>query len=236
MSLTTQQYKQTLRKDQPIYFKLIKQEALGLHALQWMAANNKGYALTTLAKFNVQQGIVERYDKRLGSGRRGYVCSEPCIIIPAGPILRVYRYMEPTKQTRWSVSPPGYRAQWIGDRSKPEVILHEGEWDCFRSHDQGFDNAISHTAGSMTWLDEWTALFAGKRCWICYDRDLSGRKGAAKVARILSAVAKEVRIIDLPLPGTPDKKDVSDFFRDGGTRHDFAKLINSARHYIPSIR
>ena len=228
MSLTVKQYKQTQRKDKRFSLRLVQIGPLEPTTLEWMAHNNKGYTSATLTKFKIKQGIMERFDNTLGNGRRAYVCSDPCLVIPAGPVVRCYRYNLP-KAERWHVSPPGYGAQWLGDLSKPDLILCEGEWDCLRLNDQGFDNAISHTAGAMTWLQQWTADFTGKRIWICYDRDAIGQRGAAKVARSLHPVTKEIRFIDLPLPGTPESKDISDFFKYGGTHDGFRKLIDSAR-------
>jgi DNA primase len=88
----------------------------------------------------------------------------------------------------------------------------------------------------MTWLQPWTTIFTGKKVWICYDRDAIGQRGAAKVARSIQPVATEVRFIDLPLSGTPDRKDISDFFKYGGTCDGFRKLIDNARPFIPRVR
>jgi KaiC/GvpD/RAD55 family RecA-like ATPase len=57
--------------------------------------------------------------------------------------------------------------------------------------------------------------FAGKHIGILPDNDQAGRGHALKVAEMLSAVAKSVRIIELP--GLPEKGDIADFIQDGGT-------------------
>lgn len=235
MSLTTTQYKRTLRKDSRFSFELVQAKPLGISAWQWMKENGKGYTETTISRFKIQEGTLRHYDNSLGGGSRSYVCSDPCLVIPVGPIRRCYRYLLP-KSERWYVTPAGYGAQWLGDLSQPELLICEGEWDALRAFDMGFGNAVSHTAGSMTWLSKWTPLFKGKKIWVCYDRDPIGIKGAGKVAGKLSSVAEAVRIIDLPLPGTPDSKDISDYFRHGGNKDGFRKLIEGARPYISRIR
>jgi DNA primase len=132
--------------------------------------------------------------------------------------------------------PIGEDAQWVVIPSFDSVIICEGEWDMLRLHDHGFDNAVTHTAGAGTWLVKWNPLFAGKKVFICFDRDRVGQQGAAKVAHNLFPVAKEVRLVDLPLPGTPEANDVSDYWRLGGTLDGFRELLRKARPYIPANR
>jgi hypothetical protein len=78
-------------------------------------------------------------------------------------------------------------------------------------------------------------MFTDKHIFICYDRDAVGMKGAAKVARSLWPVAASVNIVDLPLVGTPEAKDISDYFRLGGTTDGFKVLLEGARRYVPRI-
>jgi hypothetical protein len=212
LSLTVAQYNKTLKHQDQFYRRLVETGPLSAQTRQWMEENNKGYSEKTIDKFQIRQGVLQLFDKSAGPGARGFVHSNPSIVIPAGPVIRCYQYLQPKSQ-RWFVTPGGYGAQWLGDLSKPEILICEGEWDCLRLHDQGFDNAVTTTAGAMTWLHKWTPLFKGKKIWFCYDRDPVGQRGAAKVARQIYPVARQVLFIDLPLPGTPQSKDVSDFFQ-----------------------
>jgi len=235
MSRTFAQYKESLKPESSFYSRLVETMPLGKDVLGWMSQNNKEYAPETLELFSIKQGILNRYDKDLGFGRRAFVCTDPCIVIPVGPIIRSYRYKFDKKQ-RWHVSPHGLGAQWLGHIYKQSLIICEGEWDFLRLQDEGFDNAITHTAGSMTWLKHWTRMFENKRVWICFDRDEIGLKGSARVAKNIFPVANEVRLVDLPLPGTPDKKDINDYFRLGGTADGFRKILTRSRFYVPKIR
>ncbi|OVE76835.1 hypothetical protein BVX98_04560 [bacterium F11] len=234
MSLTATQYKNIVRHHSRFYRRLVEMRPVNGRALEWMKENNKGYSNTTIEKFKIHQGVLQLFDKSAGTGPRGFVHSNPTIIIPVGPVNRCYQYLLPKKQ-RWFVTPGGYGAQWMGNLFNRELLVCEGEWDCLRLHNEGFDNAVTSTAGSMTWLPNWTPLFKAKKVWICYDRDPIGQRGAAKMARQIYPVAEKIFFIDLPLRGTPQSKDVSDYFKEGGDKDGFRRLIERARPYLPKL-
>ena len=107
------------------------------------------------------------------------------------------------------------------------VFLLEGEWDTFLHETMGF-KAITQTAGAGTWRTDWNNLFKGKIVYIVYDCDDAGRKGAKKVATQLMGVAEKVHIIGLPLKGTPDDKDITDYYiKNGKTAEDFMELVSA---------
>jgi len=111
------------------------------------------------------------------------------------------------------------------------VILHEGEWDTLIQLSKGFP-ALTNTAGAGSWNKAWTEMFRDKTVYICYDVDEAGKKGAIRIAKILCQVAKEVRIITLPLAGTHDDNDISDFYQKHGMDKDeFQELIDKAPLY-----
>lgn len=100
-----------------------------------------------------------------------------------------------------------------GDPIGLDVLLVEGEWDALICQQNGID-ARSMTAGAGIWNPTWTPLFADRVVTIAYDNDDAGRKGAVKVARILSSAGVTVRI--LYIPNLPEKGDVTDFFVSQG--------------------
>ncbi len=225
----------TLRREQArdavLEYELIRLRPLSPSTLDWMHRNWKTYNETTLNHFGVAEAVAICYERAYK--RRRSKWAEPVITFPAGPVTRIYRYTCPTKSDRWRVAPTGFSPQFIGTITGPDVLLCEGEWDTLTAFDHGFTYAATHTAGAVTWLPGWTPLFTGKRVAICYDRDTIGMKGAAKIAMAIWPVAAKVRIVELPLPGSPTSKDLSDFFRVGATVQDFQKLLDGARHYVP---
>jgi len=113
------------------------------------------------------------------------------------------------------------------------IILHEGEWDTLIQIGQGFP-ALTTTAGSGSWSRAWTERFRGKTVYICYDADTAGDKGSRKIARFLFPVAKHVAIIKLPLAGTKEDKDITDFYtKRQFTKEDFQKLLDEASWFEP---
>ena len=93
-----------------------------------------------------------------------------------------------------------YDPMWVfpEPRDENDVYLFEGEPDALTALSLGI-NATTVTLGAGNFRDELLKFFKGKQVFICYDIDSSGKLGAKKVARRISAVAKETRIIDLPL-------------------------------------
>lgn len=230
MSVDWRTIRWEVRRDAALEYELHGAVTLRPETLAWMELNGKAYRPETLTHFQVSEDLLTCYHRKMK--RRRSLWTSRVITIPASKVVRCYRFEEANKADRWRVVPSGLHPQWVGDLSGPEVLLTEGEWDLLCAFDHGFTWAATHTAGAGTWLSTWTPMFAGKRVWICYDRDTVGMKGAAKVARALWPVAASVRIVDLPLPGTPEAKDLTDFFRMGGTVDGFKGLLEGARRYV----
>lgn len=110
------------------------------------------------------------------------------------------------------------------------VIIAEGEFDAMLLNQHGWQ-AVSGTAGCQTFYEAWVPLFAAcEIIYICYDNDDEGRRGAAKVAKLIGARA---RVVTLP-PEVGEKGDVTDFFVTlGRSDDDFAALLAAARPYQP---
>lgn len=109
-----------------------------------------------------------------------------------------------------------------------DAIVAEGEFDAMLLCQHGW-TAVSSTGGAETFLDEWVSLFAQcKTVYICYDHDLAGRTGAAKVAALFG---ERARIVQLP-DEVGDKGDITDYFvKLKRTDADFAELLTTAEPY-----
>lgn len=234
MSTDWRTYRREQARDRVLEYELQDPRPLSASTRDWMDAHGKTYCQATLDHFRIREALTICYQR--AAKRRRSLWSEPTITIPAGPITRIYRHTCPDKADRWRVTPSGYPPQFIGTITGSDVLLVEGEWDFLCAFDHGFIHAATHTAGAGTWLPSWTPMFAGKRATVCLDRDEMGLRGTARVARALWPVAASVRIVDLPLDGTPEAKDLSDYFRAGGTTAGFQKLLEGARHYVSRIQ
>lgn len=114
-----------------------------------------------------------------------------------------------------------------------EVVLVEGEWDAMLCHQHGLDNAVSMTAGAGNWNSTFTPWFEGRKVTIVYDNDDAGRRGAARIAGVLSSALERVEISILQIPNLPPKGDVTDFFvEQGRTVDELRQLIAEATPYL----
>ena len=88
------------------------------------------------------------------------------------------------------------------------VFVVEGEKDADRLGDLGLI-ATTNTAGAGNWSPSICPWLKGRTVFVLPDNDDPGRTHAEVVARSLTGVASEVRIV--ALPGLPPKGDVSDW-------------------------
>jgi len=112
------------------------------------------------------------------------------------------------------------------------VFICEGEKDCNSLAALGL-TATTNPGGAMKWpMDlEFSKALQGARVVILPDNDSVGREHAKKVARILTGVAKEIKILELP--GLPDKGDVTDWLDAGGTKEELLQMAEEAPLWQP---
>jgi len=78
------------------------------------------------------------------------------------------------------------------------IVVCEGEWDALALLSIGIP-AVTSTAGSKSWPDQYTHLFKGLDVVIAYDNDSAGEKHSKKyVLKHLLNVAKSVKQIKIP--------------------------------------
>jgi hypothetical protein len=93
--------------------------------------------------------------------------------------------------------------------------------------------AVAVTGGEGEWDNELNAHFSGKHVVIVFDIDEKGRKAAKKIARVLTPIARSIRIALLPLNAAEyPTGDVNDFLAMGG---DLYNVIEKAESYDPRI-
>ena len=118
-------------------------------------------------------------------------------------------------------------ALWpVENTDNAEIYIFEGEKDCMLACQLGLP-AVTVTGGSGTFKLEWRSMFSNKRVNICYDIDEAGKEGATKVAQLLAGIAKEVKIISLPIT-EPSNGDFTDYILQDNTVQDFHELVDKA--------
>lgn len=113
-------------------------------------------------------------------------------------------------------------------RPAEPVLILEGEWDMMLAQQFGF-LAVTGTVGAGTFKSEWAPYFKNREVTIIYDVDDAGRIGAENVSDVILPIAKNVHNLILPLQGTKDEKDLSDFFlKLNATADDLRELIKNS--------
>ena len=125
-----------------------------------------------------------------------------------------------------------YNLEVEEDHSLTSVLITpkncEGEWDMMLAQQFGF-LAVTGTVGAGTFKSEWASYFKNREVTIIYDVDDAGRIGAENAADVILPVAKNVHNFILPLQGTKDEKDLSDFFlKLNATADDLRELIKNS--------
>jgi hypothetical protein len=113
------------------------------------------------------------------------------------------------------------------------VIFVEGEKDVERLIALGFV-ATTNPMGAKPWRTTYAKEFRDRKVAIIPDNDKSGLGHRNKVASEIYGIAKIVKIFE-PLPGVPEKGDVSDWLDDGHAADDLNTLIAQTPSYTPPL-
>lgn len=105
-----------------------------------------------------------------------------------------------------------------------EIFIVEGAWSALALKEKGY-KAVG-TCGAGVLKDEQVHLFKDKVVYIIPDNDEAGKIGSERISHKLKEIAADVFIIELPVA---EKKDVRDFFKDGGTKEQFDELVKKAQ-------
>jgi hypothetical protein len=136
--------------------------------------------------------------------------------------VRYLKYGEDPAVTSKYNNPTGSHATLFNYHNvvdSPIVVLCEGELDAIRLTQENIP-AVSTTAGTNTFKDEWVPLLLDKKIYICYDTDEPGKQGTIKLIDIFP----DSKVITLPEPA----KDVCEFFTFG-TMPEFIELMKTAQ-------
>jgi 5S rRNA maturation endonuclease (ribonuclease M5) len=95
------------------------------------------------------------------------------------------------------------------------IYLCEGEKDADALTALGL-TATCNAMGAGKWRDSYSQTLSGAHVIILPDNDQAGKDHTSLVKRSLQGKAASVQVVELP--GLPDKGDVSDWLKAGGTR------------------
>lgn len=177
---------------------------------------------------NNERGLTDETIKEYKLGYKGDGIIYPVILYGMLFDERTYRKDEDPKiKSRKGAKPLLFPFdQWRNDDGV--TIMTAGEGDTLLGRQNGF-NCVETTLGEGSIPHILLSFFKGKKVYICYDADEAGRKSALRMAFYLKDAGADVSIIDLPLKGTKDDKDLTDYFlKHNKKAEDFQSLIDSA--------
>lgn len=109
------------------------------------------------------------------------------------------------------------------------IYLCEGEKDADNLIQLGAV-ATTNSGGAGKWRKEYTKTLVGAHVVILSDNDESGYKHSIKIASELSGNAASVKI--LSLPDLPEKGDVSDWLKNGGSLEGLNQLADEVIEFV----
>jgi hypothetical protein len=147
---------------------------------------------------------------------------------------------EETNPNKYIFYPAGNESGLFNSKvilNSPYVVICEGEFDCIVLYSQGV-NAISSTAGAMTFKNEWVELLQDKEeVVICFDYDKTGKDGAKKLAdKLGKSLDCRISIIDLPAE-VGEGGDITTYFSKlvaiAPARFNIDSFMESKIEYLP---
>lgn len=217
--------------NQPIKLSVAQKyhEALQEHHYKFLS-EKRGLTLGTIQRRKLgfdEKAISRNEDNRIIRGR--YTIP----VFGKGNRLRNIRKYAPDADpvskvlnTKGFGSPPRlYPLPELLHNNWQHVIICEGELDCIivnqKLEECGLSStwgAVTGTHGCGTWLPEWLDFMYDRNVYFCFDCDVPGKAAASSITTryfltpMMQGRFKSVKIVILPLDGSKDYKDLTDFF------------------------
>lgn len=172
-------------------------------------------------------------ERRLASGtitdyELGYDRDQDAITFPVraegGDLVNLKRrYLDPAAnpKTRALARPASYYPDVPPSRA---VLLVAGEIDALTGRQMGLP-AVTTTCGVLP--EHLAPELAGRTVYVMYD--VGEELAAERTAHRLRSLGSQAVVVRLALLGLPDKADLNDLYRQGGTRRDVERLIKRER-------
>jgi hypothetical protein len=160
----------------------------------------------------MKTNIIETYDYL---DERGELLYQVCRKEPKGFVQR-----QLLEQGGWKYSLEGVRRipyrlpELLAADTSATVFICEGERDVDALREFGLV-ATTNAGGAGKWKEEYNEHLSGRTIVILPDNDKPGQEHAEGVARSLRGIAASLKVVNLP--GLPEKGDVSDWLKAGGT-------------------
>jgi hypothetical protein len=131
----------------------------------------------------------------MGTSGLGWVNGKLAYLYPEGIKVRNLKGDMPRFLWKAGKATVPWRSEWIRHETAT-VYLTEGESDCLALVAAGLESDPSKACvaipGAEGFMQEWAAIFDGKRAVLCFDLDSKGREATARVAAMLKGHAAEI--------------------------------------------
>jgi len=206
----------------------------------------RGWNAPTVEMFSVGWAEEQKYKDRDGKWQKGKY------ILPVNDkdslCRNLRRYAPDAPSDLKMINTKDYGSPirlWPLDKlieANPEHLIYcEGEWDCGLLIQHLIDNSLSpswyactNTGGCNSFEPEWLEYFYGRHVYFVFDMDAAGKTWASSIATthftslLSSGKIKSLKIVHLPLDGTKDANDLTDYFvKFGGTMEDLLRIIQA---------
>lgn len=172
---------------------------------------------------SMKTNITETYDY---FDERGELLYQVCRREPKGFFQR-----QPLEQGGWKNNLEGVRRvpyrllELLAADTSATVFICEGEKDVDALRELGLV-ATTNAGGAGKWKEEYNEHLRGRNVVILPDNDTPGQEHAESVLRSLRGIAASAKVVNLP--GLPEKGDVSDWLKDGGTVDELTSMAKEA--------
>lgn len=112
------------------------------------------------------------------------------------------------------------------------IYICEGEKDVNAAFLIGLV-ATCNAGGAGKWTDQYSDSLKGAKVVILPDNDPAGKEHARRVAKSLTFTGNATSIKVLDLPGLPEKGDLSDWIKLGGTKNKLELLTLNTPEWVP---
>ncbi len=219
----------------PIRESVVKQWAAALEAnpeaRMWLR-DARGLTDRTIKRYEIGWDASRRRYTIPIRDERGNLVNIRLYSAESGP--KMINYVD--GDHRYGSPPRLYGVDELVKHLTGQVIVCEGEWDRLLLCQEGF-TAVTGTHGAGTFRPEWADYFAGKDVVVLYDCDGTGQDAAqnAVLPVLGKSGATSLRNVVLPLRGSKDDKDVTDYLVGRGlSAESLRQLINDATPLDPS--
>jgi predicted transcriptional regulator len=241
----------------PIAMSVVKKFQEALEPLHYKYLRfHRGYTDATIKKYMIGWDKKRKYKDKQGNWKEGKLVVPILCKEKKCRNLRVYAQDAPPDYKMINTKPYGspprlFPLPEIIENNPENLIYCEGEWDCMllnqKLEEAGLYPswmACTNTAGCNTFEPEWMEYFYGRNVIFLFDVDPAGKMWSASIATkhfvgpLSSGKIKSLKIVALPLEGTKDSNDVTDYFvKTGQKTEDLFRIIeNTPQTVIGSLK